>query len=104
MVQAVQREINPPAGSRRSYSRVRRSSPSALHLVLGLVVAGLAAVDTIVLPVFGEPHAVVGLTESTILVTEAALLSLIADRAFEFFPDRSEERRVGKECRSRWSP
>jgi len=22
----------------------------------------------------------------------------------EFFPDRSEERRVGKECRSRWSP
>ena len=21
-----------------------------------------------------------------------------------YFPDRSEERRVGKECRSRWSP
>ena len=23
---------------------------------------------------------------------------------FSFFEDRSEERRVGKECRSRWSP
>ena len=23
---------------------------------------------------------------------------------FNVFPDRSEERRVGKECRSRWSP
>src|SRR3712207_9568701 len=23
---------------------------------------------------------------------------------FDAFPDRSEERRVGKECRSRWSP
>jgi len=24
--------------------------------------------------------------------------------AADFLPDRSEERRVGKECRSRWSP
>ena len=24
--------------------------------------------------------------------------------AAELYPDRSEERRVGKECRSRWSP
>ena len=24
--------------------------------------------------------------------------------AFSFLKDRSEERRVGKECRSRWSP
>jgi len=27
-----------------------------------------------------------------------------ADRMFERFDERSEERRVGKECRSRWSP
>ena len=27
-----------------------------------------------------------------------------ADAAFEFITKRSEERRVGKECRSRWSP
>src|SRR2546428_10639749 len=25
-------------------------------------------------------------------------------RAYRLFPTRSEERRVGKECRSRWSP
>src|SRR3546814_1211047 len=33
---------------------------------------------------------------------------LIVDRRYRFFDDRSEERRVGKECvstcRSRWSP
>src|SRR2546429_8378062 len=27
-----------------------------------------------------------------------------AERMFSFAPRRSEERRVGKECRSRWSP
>ena len=26
------------------------------------------------------------------------------DMSFEAFTERSEERRVGKECRSRWSP
>src|SRR3712207_7691871 len=38
-------------------------------------------------------------------------ISEIAQRAgvnrltvYNHFPDRSEERRVGKECRSRWSP
>src|SRR3712207_7040507 len=25
-------------------------------------------------------------------------------QAYHLFPERSEERRVGKECRSRWSP
>jgi len=29
---------------------------------------------------------------------------LRAYRAFNQFEERSEERRVGKECRSRWSP
>ena len=28
----------------------------------------------------------------------------LADFLAEWFDDRSEERRVGKECRSRWSP
>src|SRR3989454_1135410 len=32
-----------------------------------------------------------------------ALADLSVDGTFRFF-DRSEERRVGKECRSRWSP
>src|SRR5262245_62407716 len=30
--------------------------------------------------------------------------SEVADRGAHFLDDRSEERRVGKECRSRWSP
>src|SRR5699024_11704167 len=30
--------------------------------------------------------------------------SIRAPVAFDYFPYRSEERRVGKECRSRWSP
>ena len=28
----------------------------------------------------------------------------VVELFFRFLPDRSEERRVGKECRSRWSP
>ena len=28
----------------------------------------------------------------------------LSDEIYETFCDRSEERRVGKECRSRWSP
>ena len=31
-------------------------------------------------------------------------MSVIASRALPDVRDRSEERRVGKECRSRWSP
>ena len=33
-----------------------------------------------------------------------AILLLLAGIALAFVPGRSEERRVGKECRSRWSP
>ena len=32
------------------------------------------------------------------------ILGVSARDAFRFERDRSEERRVGKECRSRWSP
>ena len=35
--------------------------------------------------------------------TISGLADLFANREFSI-PDRSEERRVGKECRSRWSP
>ena len=44
------------------------------------------------------------LTQSMILHKQLALLSG-ADKIFIMSPNiRSEERRVGKECRSRWSP
>ena len=36
--------------------------------------------------------------------TETKTESVTAYLPFEFKKDRSEERRVGKECRSRWSP
>ena len=32
------------------------------------------------------------------------IISIDAEKAFEKIQHRSEERRVGKECRSRWSP
>ena len=35
-------------------------------------------------------------------ITEAKLLTAMTPE--EVFAERSEERRVGKECRSRWSP
>ena len=35
---------------------------------------------------------------------EKKLAALAAQSRIELAPDRSEERRVGKECRSRWSP
>src|SRR2546425_4798078 len=33
----------------------------------------------------------------------AIIIALVCVRVQKFFTDRSEERRVGKECRSRWS-
>src|SRR5204863_5497593 len=39
------------------------------------------------------------------LVNKAVLSKLQNKRTVrQFYPNRSEERRVGKECRSRWSP
>ena len=35
---------------------------------------------------------------------KAAYHKLSAEEAYEMMASRSEERRVGKECRSRWSP
>ena len=40
----------------------------------------------------------------TVYLWENRLMKNIAPYIHEQFPDRSEERRVGKECRSRWSP
>ena len=40
----------------------------------------------------------------SVLLSVLAVLFLIAACIIAFTPLRSEERRVGKECRSRWSP
>ena len=44
--------------------------------------------------------------ESGLEVTESVEIqgSVIASNYFDLEGNRSEERRVGKECRSRWSP
>src|SRR2546426_7709460 len=39
-----------------------------------------------------------------VFVLAIVLIFLVLAAQFNSFRDRSEERRVGKECRSRWSP
>ena len=41
---------------------------------------------------------------SLLLVSCAVLLMMNVNKIMSNIEDRSEERRVGKECRSRWSP
>src|SRR2546425_391933 len=50
-----------------------------------------------------RPH-VVGLQEVDSLRIDLRALGLPINIDLDFLPTRSEERRVGKECRSRWSP
>ena len=47
------------------------------------------------------PH-IIGMILAGVLIGEHGFHVLDRDSSFELF--RSEERRVGKECRSRWSP
>src|SRR2546425_12689102 len=55
-------------------------------------------------PQVAEPETQVGVTIVQLLRREPGLVQ--PSRAGQHLskPDRSEERRVGKECRSRWSP
>ena len=43
-------------------------------------------------------------TEKTVMRGELALLMVVVLNSLGVLLMRSEERRVGKECRSRWSP
>ena len=38
------------------------------------------------------------------VIFSCAVIAVFAEAGFGTAPTRSEERRVGKECRSRWSP
>ena len=49
-------------------------------------------------------HGVWPLYTNTFLLITAAGHAVVVDPAAEAETYRSEERRVGKECRSRWSP
>src|SRR5574343_1405036 len=74
-------------------------------LELGLVIFGFGMewVPAVYIPlvrVKGTPQALAGFVWECALIQ--AILLLIGSIAF--FLLRSEERRVGKECRSRWSP
>src|ERR1051326_3133546 len=51
-----------------------------------------AYIDMMGLPNEDEPYAL------------AAIMDALLRHGVRLAPDRSEERRVGKECRSRWSP
>ena len=42
--------------------------------------------------------------ENYLYVDKTAMVYKIASNSTPYFLSRSEERRVGKECRSRWSP
>src|SRR5256885_17182814 len=50
-----------------------------------------------------EPEAVIDQADSMPANTKLGIIS-VKDLEYEFLESRSEERRVGKECRSRWSP
>src|SRR5574341_471255 len=63
----------------------------ALDIVTGVVV--LEAIERV--------NRELGTT--TAVITHNAVISAMADRVISL-SNRSEERRVGKECRSRWSP
>src|SRR5688572_33405413 len=82
--------------------RVVRRSPwlTWLAVVLAAVIVTLFAVRTV------APHpalpVAIALAESAFYFYAAG--SLIAYMLQDWVATRSEERRVGKECRSRWSP
>src|SRR5947208_17169719 len=81
----------------------------AAAIALGAIVAPPdAAAATAVLKQLRPPHRLLVILEGESLFNDASALliyrlAVVAALAGSFSP-RSEERRVGKECRSRWSP
>src|SRR2546425_9677265 len=57
--------------------------------------------DTVLVLTTAEPDALLATIRSRVVRVRVARL---ADSVVTAFAQRSEERRVGKECRSRWSP
>ena len=61
-----------------------------------------------VLQTYFQPSPAVQKTSIALLITSRSIAShardLVGQLPLDKFSERSEERRVGKECRSRWSP
>ena len=57
-----------------------------LNIVLGLVVAGFAAVGAVVLAVFGEPDAVIRMAKSAVLLALATIFRLAANTTSKDLP------------------
>src|SRR6266536_314228 len=81
---------------------------AAAKTAIGAVIFGQEkVVEQALITVLCGGHALLiglpGLAKTKLVETMGVVLGLDA-RRIQFTPDRSEERRVGKECRSRWSP
>ena len=87
------------------YGATERSGHKAIGKDLGQLLKTkklkINVTDNII-PLFAKPDAVIDFTtpEATIMHTKYAAQA----RIVHIIGTRSEERRVGKECRSRWSP
>src|SRR2546430_16189750 len=91
----------PPRSTLFPYTTLFRSGPGNRYVTAAKqLVAGAVAIDMLAGPseltVFADDAADPG--------NVAADLLAQAEHDPEAIPVRSEERRVGKECRSRWSP
>src|SRR3712207_2842493 len=72
---------------------------AALHAILGFVVVGIGRYD-----LFERLMKVIAAVKFGAIILLAVLLTpSLTELALGLVPRRSEERRVGKECRSRWS-
>src|SRR5260370_25877376 len=84
------------------FRRVLFRSQNRAHALLSKCIAGTAPLPHLLF--FGPPGT--GKTSSAHILVRALYGLNFRDRTLELnaSDERSEERRVGKECRSRWSP
>src|SRR3712207_9371586 len=86
--------------------------PYVAAVVVGLLAGtlmGLATERMIARPLFRQPKVTLVVATAGVALLAIAVEGFFAGAEPKNFPplikgDRSEERRVGKECRSRWSP
>src|SRR3989475_621459 len=90
-----------------AYAGVIGSGPWVFSII-GILLVGVFSVSVVAPPLLVTQFqtSVTYLVASSLILTGAAQLAFtrfVSDQLF-LKKDRSEERRVGKECRSRWSP